>query len=91
MSWREAAAAALDAQAAALADALERLDDVHGVLEQLGRTGPCHEIRATAATLRGELKDLQGQARALRTGPTENGFSIAVTADHITRRMRGDR
>jgi hypothetical protein len=90
--WKDAAADALDAQAGAIAAALDELANVEAVLEQRHRDKLAGELRGFAAGLRSEISDLQGQARALRARPRDNGagFPLQLTAPATTRYPRGD-
>jgi hypothetical protein len=82
-AWRTAVADAFDEQAAAIAVALEELDNVHAILEARGRDKACAELRALAARLRSEASAIVSEARALRAGPAQrDGFPLAITTRH---------
>lgn len=85
-AWKEAQAAALDAQAAALAAGLAELDNVEQVLESRGRTKILAELRGLTASLRSERTEMQAEARQLR--PPRDGMPLALTGGPTTRRQR---
>jgi hypothetical protein len=90
--WKDAAADALDAQAGAIAAALDELANVEAVLEQRHRDKIAAELRGLAASLRAEASDMRSDARALRATPRDNGagFPLQLTAPATTRHPRGD-
>ena len=68
--WRDATAAAIEAQAVVLEQAVTSLDEAHEVLERIGHANAAHEVRVTTARLRSELGDLAQHAAELRNPAT---------------------
>jgi hypothetical protein len=89
--WKDAAAAALEAQAGALEAALAELGNVEQVLEARGADKLAGELRGFAAGLRAHINALTSEARTLRARPADNGggFPLALTAPATTHHPRG--
>jgi hypothetical protein len=77
VSWRDAAAHAIEAQADVLEAALAALDDVEGVLDHRDLDASPH--RAYTAWLRTVRNELRAQARTVRATGADNGFPAPLT------------
>jgi hypothetical protein len=84
--WREAQASALDAQASAIADALDDLEDVEAALEHRRRDALLAELRGLASALRSEQGAIRSEASALRSPPPAPAMPIALTTRFPRRR-----
>jgi len=85
-TWRSRQADTLDAAAAAIAAALEHLENVAGVLELRRRDQLLTELHGFAGGLRAEQSSLTSEASELRATPPSPAMPMSLTTRYPRRR-----
>jgi hypothetical protein len=85
-SWRSSQAGVLDEQTAAIAVALEHLENVEGVLEHRGRDALLTELRSFAGGLRAEQGAMTSEASELRATRPSSPLPMSLTTRYPRRR-----